>query len=382
MAPMQVTAHDNSSTTLLTGVTGIVGSVLLPRLLRAYPDRPVAVLVRGIDAADAARRFDEEAAHVGLSMEERRRVWVCHGDVSSPCLGLSTADFERLSAETRLIFHLAASVDLSAPLDEARRANVESTRQMLAFAEAAAVRGGLERLHFMSTAYVAGDRRGRLLETELQCGQRFWNSYEQTKAEAEELVRATTARLPVTIYRPSMIIGETVSGRVRRFVGLYRFPRLALKGKLRLLIADPQARIDLIPADFVCDAMLHLARSPGSEGRTYHLAAGTSHSLRVHEIYELLIAHDLEAKRLREIRLVAPHDFNQVSHREQLAYRNSAAYLLMKSYQSYLSYERDFDVADTHRQLARGGIAVPPIADVVLAGARYALERGFADATV
>ena len=379
---MQVPADDNSSAMLLTGVTGVVGSELLPRLMRAYPGRPVAVLVRGIDAADAARRFDEVAAYAGLSVEERQRVSVWHGNVSAPYLGLSMANFERLSAETGLIFHLAASVDLSAPLDEARRANVESTKQVLAFAEAAAGRGGLYRLHFMSTAYVAGDRRGPLLEAELQCGQCFWNSYEQTKAEAEELVRATAARLPVTIYRPSMIIGETVGGRVRRFSGLFKFPRLALRGKLRLLIADPQIRMDLIPADYVCDAMLHIGRSPGSEGRTYHLAAGTSHSLRVHEIYELLIAHDLEAKRLRQIRLVAPDDFNQVSRAEQLAYRNSAAYLLMKWYQPYLSYERDFDVADTHRQLARAGLALPRIADAVLAGARYTIERGFADARV
>src|SRR5205823_6206999 len=106
------------------------------------------------------------------------------------------------------IIHSAASVSFSLPLDESRAINVEGTRSILDLAELAQRRGGLRRLSYVSTAYVAGDRRGVFGEDDLDLGQGFRNPYEQSKFEAEKLVRSRMDWVPTQVFRPSIVVGE------------------------------------------------------------------------------------------------------------------------------------------------------------------------------
>jgi long-chain acyl-CoA synthetase len=176
-------------------------------------DRRVVVLVRASSQAEADARvggvmaslFDAPDRYAG-------RVEAVCGDLTAPGLGLG-ADRERIAEEVSQIIHSAASVAFDLSLAESRAINVEGTRRVLELAEACAARGaGLRRLTYVSTAYVAGDRRGFALETELDLGQRFRNAYEQSKHEAESLVHRLRERLPITIVRPSIVVGERGTG--------------------------------------------------------------------------------------------------------------------------------------------------------------------------
>jgi len=380
---MPIHTNDYAPWILLTGATGGLGSELLPRLLRRYPERTIVVLIRGRDEFDVQLRFAEIAVYSGLTDSERRRVTIYCADVSAPRFGLTESDYLNLAMNTSTIFHLAANIDFDIPLEVSRRANVNSTREMLAFAALAAGQGHLDRINYVSTAFVAGDRRCLLLESELRRGQGFWNVYEHTKLEAEELVQEAKSELPVTIYRPSLIVGDSTTGRIRKFFGFYEFLKLALRGKLRVLPADQDARMDLVPTDYVCKAMLYLNDLPAAAGRTFHLAAGLERSFTVRQLVDFIYLLSLETNIIKNP--VRPHIVRhdllsaQADNLQARAYRNSALYLLMKSYLPYLTYERNFDVAATQRLLENAGIVMAPISDVLRITTIYAAQHGITD---
>src|SRR5437763_10977260 len=136
---------------------------------------------------------------------------------------------------------------------------------MLNFADEANARGGLARFAYVSTAYVAGTHPGEFHEDELAVGQDFRNAYEQSKFEAEQLVRARADRLPVQIFRPSIIVGERASGWTSSFNVLYTPLKAFARGRLPLLPADPEAPVDVVPVDYVADAIFTLASGPLSK---------------------------------------------------------------------------------------------------------------------
>jgi thioester reductase-like protein len=129
-----------------------------------------------------------------------------------PGLGLG-AERERIAEEVREVIHCAASVAFDLSLAESRSVHVEGTRHVLELAEECAARGeGLRRMTYVSTAYVAGDRHGCARETGLEVGQGFRNAYEQSKHEAERLVWSRRERLPLTVVRPSIVVGDRATG--------------------------------------------------------------------------------------------------------------------------------------------------------------------------
>src|SRR5205085_9173760 len=138
-------------------------------------------------------------------------------DLTSPRLGLSDARFDELAASVSSIVHSAASVSFTLPLDEARVINVQGTARML---ELAARMPDLEHYAHISTAYVAGTHRGVFGERDFDLGQAFRNSYEQTKFEAEQLVRSHP-EIPFSIIRPSIVVGDRRSGWTAAFNVLY-----------------------------------------------------------------------------------------------------------------------------------------------------------------
>ena len=120
-------------------------------------------------------------------------------DVTTPGLGLTAAMRDELAERTSTIVHSAASVSFTLSLPEARAINTEGTRRMLELATLADQRGGLDCYGQVSTAFVSGDHPGCFAETDLNVGQQFHNSYEQSKFESEQLVAATD--LPTRVMR-------------------------------------------------------------------------------------------------------------------------------------------------------------------------------------
>ncbi len=204
----------------LTGATGFVGMQLLARYLERT-DRRVYALVRGADDREAAARMDRTLLSLfGPDHPHGERVVAVRGDITRPGLGIG-AGLDGLAERVSEIVHGAASVSFELELQAARLINVDGTRRMLELAERCHARGGLRRFSYISTAYVAGEHAGCFSEDDLDVGQRFRNTYEQSKFEAESLVARMRGQLPITVLRPSIIVGERDSGWTTSFNVLY-----------------------------------------------------------------------------------------------------------------------------------------------------------------
>jgi thioester reductase-like protein len=275
-------------TVLLTGATGFVGTEVLARLLGEGDDRVVAI-VRARDGDDARRRAAALLDGLGAAPSQRARVRAVAGDLTAAGLGLSAADTTRLIDEVTAIVHCAASVSFTQSLAEARAINVVGTRGVVQLAQRIAARGRLRRLVHVSTAYVAGRHHGRFTERDLWVGQAFRNSYEQTKAEAEALVRRAAARLPAVVVRPSIVVGDSGTGWTQSFNVLYWPLRAFARGLLPTIPARADGRVDVVPVDYVADVILHLLRERPDVRGTVHAAAGDD-ALTVEQLIHLACA--------------------------------------------------------------------------------------------
>jgi thioester reductase-like protein len=271
---------------LLTGATGFVGMAVLARVLERT-DRHVVVLVRATSQPEADARLDAVLASVSDSPGRHRgRVTAVCGDLTAPGLGLGT-NRAWVSEQVSEIIHGAASVAFELSLPESRAINREGTRRVLTLAHECAVRGqGLRRLTYVSTAYVAGDRRGCAQESELNVGQCFRNAYEQSKHEAEQLVRSQRDRLPITVVRPSIVVGERGTGWTSSFNVMYGPLRALAAGALPLMPGRPGAVVDVVTVDHVAEAILALTASPEAAGGTFHIVGG-EHATTVGEVARL-----------------------------------------------------------------------------------------------
>jgi len=242
---------------LLTGATGFVGREVLSRFLER-DGRHVFALVRAEDDDHAAGR-----------LPGHERLTAVAGDIEQTNLGLARGSSERLRREVTTVLHCAASVSFDMPLDESRSVNVEGTRRVLDFARSC---GRLERFSYVSTAYVAGEPGGLFREDELSVGQRFRNAYERSKFEAELALRSEGSDLPLQILRPSIVVGDSGTGRTSSFNVLYGPLKAFARGKIPAIPARRDAPVDVVPVDYVADRVHQLATS-GPDG-TFHLVAG------------------------------------------------------------------------------------------------------------
>jgi long-chain acyl-CoA synthetase len=275
----------SSAGVLLTGATGFLGMELLARYLECT-DRCLYALVRGRSNDEARARVARTL--VSLFGEEHRyggRVHAVRGDITSPGLGLGV-ELDWLAERVGEIVHAAASVSFELGLEPSRKINLGGTDRILEFAARCQVRGGLRRLSYISTAYVAGGHAGPFAEDQLSVGQRFHNAYEQSKFEAELLVARWRERLPITVFRPSIVVGERESGWTASFNVLYWPLRAFARGTYVAVPARRQAAADVVSVDYVADAVIALSRMPAAEGLTYHLTAGAD-AASVGELIEL-----------------------------------------------------------------------------------------------
>jgi thioester reductase-like protein len=241
---------------LLTGATGFVGKEILDRFLDR--GRRVFALVRAEDDDAAAERLPRHA-----------RLRAVAGDIERPGLGLADGRAAELANEVTTVVHCAATVSFDLSLEESRRVNVDGTRHVLDLAQRCK---RLERLSYISTAYVAGEPRRLFQENELDVGQRFRNPYERSKFEAERMLRERADGLPLQILRPSIIVGDSRTGRTSSFNVLYGPLKAFARGAIPAIPARRSSPVDIVPVDYVADRAVELAED-GPDG-TFHLVAG------------------------------------------------------------------------------------------------------------
>jgi thioester reductase-like protein len=297
-----------SDAVLLTGATGFLGMELLARYLERT-DRPVYAIVRAADDREATTRLQRAIACMfGEDHGYASRAVAVRGDLTRGGLGLAGGP-DRLAERVGEIVHAGASVSFEQSLAAARAINVQGTRRMLDFAERCRARGGLRRFSHISTAFVAGDHVGCFSEDDLDVGQRFRNAYERSKFEAECLVANAHEELPITVLRPSIVVGERDSGWTASFNVLYWPLRAFARGAYSVLPARGDSIVDVVPVDYVADAIFTLSQLPEAENATYNLTAGP-HQSSVVELAQLASAFfDRPAPRM-----VSPELYRRVLH--------------------------------------------------------------------
>ncbi len=342
----------NHELILITGATGFVGSQLVRELLERQPAARLALIIRSRPGQTAQQRAESIVPE-----SERSRVRVYAGDVSLPNCGLDAEAYRLLMDETTRVIHSAATVRFDHSLEEARRMNVEGTRGMLDFA---AAMSQLQCFAYVGTAYVAGQRTELVREDELSVSQGYRNTYEQTKAEAEALVRSRLDSLPGVILRPSIIVGDSRTGVTSSFKMMYWPLKIYARRLWRTVPGYPDAVLDIVPVDFVAASVAHLTFEEAALGSTVHLCAGPRGSATIEEVAR----QAAEFFHGPEPRYVDPQIFFAAIRPLlflTLWGRKRRVLVDGRAYRDYFSMRMQFDTTNAERLLGPAGICPPPV---------------------
>ncbi|MBR3455313.1 MAG: AMP-binding protein [Bacteroidaceae bacterium] len=265
-------------TVFITGATGVLGTEVVRQLLSTTTCN-IRVLVRAASETDAIFRLQALwGDDLALSAVIGQRVLPVVGDITQEGLAMDEMEYERVITETTHLIHSAAETGIQKSKDELWRMNVDGTRHVAQLAEKMPQ---LQRFTHISTAYVAGTQRGLILP-EATLPQHFSSLYEESKAEAERLVKATS--LPLTICRPGMIVGNSLTGRTRNFNTIYYVLKQMLQGRLRCLPVNRTQTVNIMPADEVAREVVALTFHQKAEGKTFHLTAPKEHLPQAYEL--------------------------------------------------------------------------------------------------
>lgn len=338
---------------LFTGFPGFLGVELLPRIMMRAADDTAVCVVQAKFADLAIRRVAQiEAAHPELT----GRIRLVEGDITRSGLGLDGRGGSGVRVEDVVeIWHLAAAYDLEVPRPVGMAVNVEGTRNVLGLARRA---NSLRRLHYVSTCYVSGRYAGPFGEDDLEVGQKFNNYYEETKFLAELLVQTEMADgLPATIYRPAIVVGDHRTGATQKYDGPYFVIRwLLAQPRIAVMpvIGEPSSfRLNMVPRDFVMDAVITLSGSASSEGRVYQLADPAALTV------DVLLKEMARATDRRVIRVPVPRNLAKAAIRHI-----PGVYGLMRipaATVDYMSHPTHYLTSNTQADLAGSGIVCPDV---------------------
>ncbi len=365
------------ATILLTGATGAVGSELLQRLARRC-DLNVNVLVRRSDLDPVERvRALLDHAEIKASLD------VVEGDISlGPDFGVRADKLSHLQRRTTHIIHGAGSTSFTLPLTAARRANVDGSRNVLEFARGCPA---LECGAFLSTVYVSGKRLGEFAESDFgDAGLGFVNSYEESKAEMEDVISDAMGELPLILVRLSTVIGDSCTGRVRHFNTIHHAVRLLYSGLAPMIPGDPDEPVDIVSSDFVADAILHLVEHAPRPG-VFHVAAGRDSSNSLGDIIDETMSaiatyRPQWRKRTVEKPLIVDLDtyelfVKSVEETGNPVLREATRSIRTFAYQ--LAHPKVFDTEQATANLGGNGIAPQPSLDFYPRVVKYCLDSNW-----
>ena len=268
-------------TIFLTGFPGFIAGRLVKRL--ATEGARFLLLVQPAFMERARTDVARIASETGSTPEHFHLI---EGDITRADLGIPPLELDRVRSTTTILFHLAAIYDLAVRREPAMLVNLEGTRHVNRFALDLP---SLRRYHYVSTCYVAGLRTGVILETELQHSAGFRNFYEETKYLAELEVDSLKAQLPVTIHRPAVVCGDSRTGETAKYDGIYYLINYLRKqpSLLSLVnIGNENVTLNLVPVDFVVEAMAAITKDERARGRTLQLA--DPQPLTTHDLFEAI----------------------------------------------------------------------------------------------
>lgn len=349
----------------VTGATGAVGSAIVPRLLD-QPATEVTLLMRATGDADLQDRLATlfEFWDIAKDDSKTRRIRALRGDITAEWFGLTPADYQGLASRCTHIIHAAADVHMNRPLAEARKTAVESARHIVSLTRAGLASGQLQKVEFLSTVGVGGRMR-RVPEDWLDNEREFHNTYEQSKAEAELYLRdeINAGNLPITVHRPSMVVGDSTTGKVIHYQIFYHLCEFLTGAHTRGLVPRiDQTRLDIIPVDYVADAVVWSSSQTTTIGRILHLCSGPDLSINVEELTRRLegiwrqqgtLKNELRLIPLWLFKLALPLATRVAPRQRRRAVSNLSLFI------DYATDQQVFENTLSHALLHEAGLAIP-----------------------
>ena len=343
-------------TIFITGATGNVGAKLVAQILQNDLNAHLVLLIRSQSTVEGEQRVMEAVQMVSPEIDysqARRRIEVVCGDVSMDKLGFSDWEYSKFAEEVTHIIHSAATTQFNLPLECAHQVNVVGTKNVMEFAKMAQHAGNLNKVAHISTAYVCGNLEGTIYENNTAKGDGFSNSYEHTKWVAEQLVRDMMGQLPVMIFRPSIVVGDSRTGRTIKFNVLYTPLYYMWRGYVKALPCAPDAPVDVVSADFVAESITHIfLTSEQAVGKTFHIVAGSGKAASIEEIAEHAINY-FNSKgtgaHFEPVRFIPP--MMQTTSPMNQAGEMKRALSLVKMFEPYMYQKRTFDCSNTMEAL-------------------------------
>jgi thioester reductase-like protein len=350
----------------LTGATGFLGQNLLLRILRGEKNTKIILLVRGRSQKDSEERIKELLTSYIPETDYyyiKDRISVKRGDISLRNMGLPQSQYTLLAKQVTHIIHSAANTKFLLPIEKARLINYQGTKNLMLFARYAKKIGKLEHIAHISTAYVSGNRSGIIYEDDLENGQQFSNTYEQSKYETEQFVRELMDELPITIFRPSIIVGDSRTGKTTCFNVLYYPLKLLYHGVLPILSGFRGISLDVVSVDFVVDAINFVLFESGEGiGKTYHLTAGNENEISAGEVIERAVRYfnsGNNKKKIRSVKFLPPYFLHALL--KFVPFKLGRLLNTLKIYEPYICVKRTFDNANTRSILNKTAIQPKPL---------------------
>ena len=282
----------------ITGATGFIGTQIVRRLIKK-DDICIIVLVRGKNFEEAYKHLsrawwewpdlmDEIEGLKKFNIEDYRekKISLINGDITIENLKLDNYTYNFLVNTLTHIIHTAADIRLNASIEDLRRINVHGTDNLIKLALDAHKNHHIHRFSHLSTAYVAGGRTGNISEDSLTNNYGFLSNYEKSKYEAELLVKESS--LPISIFRPGMVVGDSKTGYLKTFNTIYVLIRLYLNKQLSLMPVSGDLKINLVPVDYIADAVMELTFDQDAEDMTFHVTAPYSTLPGVEEFIDFI----------------------------------------------------------------------------------------------
>jgi len=348
-------------TIFVTGFPGFIAGRLVKRL--ACEGTRFILLVQSALTARARADIANITRETGAGDDQFS---IIEGDITQVNLGMSDTDTERVRSETDGLFHLAAIYDLAVERELAQRVNVQGTAHVNRFAKSIP---NLKRYHYVSTCYVAGRRLGLIREDELQHDKGFRNHYEESKYMAELSVEALKSDLPVTIHRPAVVVGDSRTGETAKYDGIYYLIHYLRRwpGGLSLFnIGNSEVSLNLVPIDFVIEAIVALAKDERAVGATVQIADPAP--LTTEQLFDA-IAGTVAG---RKSAITLPRN---LVYPVLMAPGAPKMTRLPHSAVPYFFLEQTYDTTQSRQLLAANGIHCPAVPEYVEALVRFVREH-------
>jgi long-chain acyl-CoA synthetase len=347
----------------------VLGQELVKKLLLTT-ESDIAILSRAKNRVPHAERVRKILKAAGMDAHFGSRVRVVEGDVTKRKFGLKKEDLDFLERECRVFYHIAALTALNGTDKECQQINVGGTEHALELAWDLRKKGNLERFIYFSTAFVAGSVWNyRSTEDSLPEKPAFANYYESSKHEAEGKVRKAMGHgLPVTIIRPSIVVGDSVTGEVSDFNVIYPFIKLFAHGILTKLPTHPENTFNIVPIDFVINATTAIVRNPRSINKCFHLVSPEPPSIGS------LVALRESFPKVAEIEMIDPSSFKK----DQLDPQGQMVFSMLEPYLGYLNGKLTFDTSNTEEILRDTDVRMPETGPAFLKTLiTYAAKAGY-----